>query len=153
MKVVAKKGGRAIRCTIADDREWLSIMTCVNAGGSSIPNLYIFKRKTKPIINYIRNCEPNVAMSWQENGYMTVEIFLGWLQHFKANVPRGISRDNKHLPIIDRHCNHVTKETLLYGLEVGLNILNFPAYSTHELQPLNLARFHPFKLNLAQEKT
>ena len=89
-----KKGSKVVRCTIADDREWLSIMTCVNVVGSSILNLYIFKRKIKPIINYIKNCEPNVAMSWQENRYMTTEIFLEWLQHFKANVPGGISRDN-----------------------------------------------------------
>jgi hypothetical protein len=45
MKVVAKKGNKAVRCTIADDREWLSIMTCVNAAGSSIPNLYIFRSR------------------------------------------------------------------------------------------------------------
>ena len=81
-----KKGSKTIKCTIADDRMWLSIMTCVNACVSSVSNLYIFKRNTKPIINYTKNCEPNVAMSWQENGYMTAEIFLEWLQHFKANV-------------------------------------------------------------------
>ena len=92
MIVVVKKGSKAVRCTVADDREWLSIMTCVNATGSSIPNLYILKRNTKPIINYIKNCEPNVAMSWQENGYMTAKIFLEWLQHFKANVHGGISK-------------------------------------------------------------
>ena len=91
-------------------------------------------------------------MSWQENGYMTAEIFLEWLQHFKANVPRGISRGNKHLLIIDGHCSHVTKETVLYGLEVGLNIITFQAHSTHELQPLDVAIFRRFKLNMAQEK-
>ena len=82
IKVIAKKGSKSVRHTIADDREWMSIMTCVNAVGSSIPNLYIFKKKTRPIIDYIRNCESNAAMSWQENGYMTSEIFLDWLQHF-----------------------------------------------------------------------
>jgi hypothetical protein len=109
MKVVAKEGSKVVRRTIADDREWWNIMTCVNVVGFSIPNLYIFKRKTKPIISYFRSCEPNVAMSWQKNGYMTTHIFLEWLQHFKANVLGGISRDNKNLLIIDGHCSHVTK--------------------------------------------
>ena len=53
IKVVAKKGSKSVRHTIADDREWMSIMTCINAAGSSIPNLYIFKKKTRPIIDYI----------------------------------------------------------------------------------------------------
>ena len=152
IKVVAKKGSKSVRHNIVDDREWMNIMTCVNAAGSSIPNLYIFKTKTRPIIDYIRNCEPNAAMSWQENGYMTSEIFLDWLQHFKNNVPGGISRENKHLLVLDGHCSHVTREAVLFGLEIGLEILTLPAHSTHELQPLDVAIFHPFKLNLAQEK-
>ena len=48
IKVIAKKGSKSVRRTIADSREWMSIMTCINATGSYIPNLYIFKRKTKP---------------------------------------------------------------------------------------------------------
>lgn len=79
IKVVAKKGSMSVRHTMADDREWMNFMTCVNAAGFSIPNLYIFKKKTRPIIDYIKNCEPSAAMSWQENGYMTSEIFLEWL--------------------------------------------------------------------------
>ena len=112
-----------------------------------------FQKNTKPIINYIKKIEPNVVMSWQENGYMTTEIFLEWLQHFKANVPKEISRDNNHLLIIDGHCSHVTKDAMLYGLVVGLDILTFPTHSTHELQPLDMAIFHPFKLNLTQKNT
>ena len=104
MKVVAKKGSKAIICTIANDREWLSIMTCVKAIGFSIPNLYIFKRKTKPIINYI--------------------IIVSQMLQCHGNI-----------------------------LEVGLDIFILLAHSTHELQPLDMAKFHPFKLNLAQEKT
>ena len=127
-------------------------MTCVNAAGPSIPNLYVFKKKTRPIIDYIRNCEPNIAMSWQKNGYMTSKFFLDWLQHFNKNVLRGISRENKHLLILDGHCSHVTREVVLFGLEIGLEILTLPAHSTHELQPLDVAIFHPFKLNLIQEK-
>jgi hypothetical protein len=153
IKVVAKKCSKSMRHTIADDREWMSIMTCVNAVGSSIPNMYIFKKKTRPIIDYIRNCEPNVAMHvMAKKWYMTSEFFSDWLQHFKNNVPRGISRENKHLLILDGHCSHVTREVVLFGLEIGLEILPLPAHSTHELQPLDVAIFHPFKLNLAHEK-
>jgi hypothetical protein len=151
LKVIVKKGSKSVRHTMVDDREWLN-MTCINAAGSFVPNLYIFKRKTRSIIDYIQNCEPNAAMSWQENGYMTAEIFLEWLKHFHNNVPRGISRQNKHLLILDGHSSHVTTEAIIFGLEIEFDILTLPTHCTHELQPLDVAIFHPFKFNLAHEK-
>ena len=53
-------------------------MTCVNFGGTSILKLFIFKRNTKPTIDYTSRCEAIAIMIWQdlENGYMTSEIFL-----------------------------------------------------------------------------
>ena len=152
IKVVAKKGSRAVRFTCADNKEWMSIMTCVNTAGFHIPNLYIFKRKTKPQINYIKNCEASAAMTFQENGYMTSEIFLEWLGHFKNNIPGGMSKENKHLLILDGHASHVTNEAIKFGRENGLEILTLPSHCSHELQPLDVAIFHPFKLNLALER-
>ena len=64
VKVIAKKGSKSVRQKIADSREWMSIMTCINAAGSYIPNLYIFKRKTKPLIDYINNCEGGAVMAY-----------------------------------------------------------------------------------------
>ena len=108
MKVIAKKGNKSVRQKTANSREWMSIMTCINAAGSYIPNLYIFKRKIKPLIDYINNYEVGVVMAYQENGYMTAEIFLDWLMYFKNNVPGGIAKENKHLLILDGYASHVT---------------------------------------------
>ena len=57
IKVIAKKRSKSVRRTIVDNRKWMSIMTYINAIGSYISNLYIFKRKTKPLIDYITKCE------------------------------------------------------------------------------------------------
>ena len=150
--MIAKKGSKAVRRTIADNKEWMSIMTCISATGSYIPNLYIFKRKTKPKIDYIQNCEVGAVMTYQENGYMTAEIFLEWLVHFKNSIPGGISKENKHLLIVDGHSSHVTSEAIQFGIENGLDILTLPSHCSHEMQPLDVAIFHPFKLNLAMAK-
>ena len=130
----------------------MSIMVCINAAGTYIPNLYIFKRKTKPQIDYIQNCEVGAVMTYQENGYMTAEIFLEWLMHFKNNIPRGISKENKHLLILDGHASHVTNEAIQFGTENGLDILTLPSHCSHKMQPLDVAIFHFFKMNLAMEK-
>ena len=91
-------------------------------------------------------------MTYQENGYMTEEIFLEWLEHFKNNVLGGITKENKHLLILDGHISHVTNEAIKVGTENGLDILTLPSHCSHEMQPLDIAIFHPFKLNLAMEK-
>ena len=64
IKVIVKKGSRSVRRTITDTREWMSIMTCINVAGSYIPNLYIFKRKTKSLIDYINNYEVGAVMTY-----------------------------------------------------------------------------------------
>ena len=141
-----------VRFICANNREWVSIMTCINAAGSHIPNLYNFKRKTKLQIDYIKHCEAGAVMTYLENGYMTAEIFLEWLVHFKNNVPGGMSKENQHSLILDGHTSHVTNEAILFGRENGLDIPTLPSHCFHELQPLDVAVFHPFKLNLALEK-
>ena len=84
---------------------------------------------------------------------MTSEIFLEWLGHFVKNILGGISNDNKHLLIFDGHASHVTIEAIYYGLEVGLDILTNPFHTFHEMQPLDVSCFHPFKLNFATHTT
>ena len=91
-------------------------------------------------------------MTYQENGYMIAEIFLEWLVHFKNNIPGGMSRENKHLLVLDGHASHVTQEAIQFGIENGLNIMTLPSHCSHEMQPLDVAIFHPFKQNLVVEK-
>ena len=128
-------------------------MTCINAAGSHIPKLHVhLQEKNQAPIDYIKHCEVGAAMTYQENSYMAVEIFLEWLVHFKNNVPGGMSKENQHLLILNGHTSHVTNEAILFGRENGLDILTLPSHCSHELQPLNVAVFHPFKLNLAIKK-
>ena len=91
-------------------------------------------------------------MTWQENGYMISKKFLQWLKHFKENVLGGMSKKNKHLLIMDGHASHITNEAIIFGLDNGLDILTLLAHCSHELQPLDVAIFHPFKLELARDK-
>lgn len=60
LKVIVKIGSKAIRFTNAN-KEWLSIMVCMNVIGTYIPNVYIFK-SMKKAIDYVKKCEPNVGM-------------------------------------------------------------------------------------------
>jgi hypothetical protein len=41
--VLAKTGFRSMHQVVPDEREWLTILTYINAAGESIPNFYIFR--------------------------------------------------------------------------------------------------------------
>jgi len=47
--VIAKKGSKQVHQVTPDLREWLSILSCINARGECLPNFYIFigKRKSR----------------------------------------------------------------------------------------------------------
>ena len=69
-KVFAKKGVRGIHQILPSEREWVSVLSTVNANGESIPNYYIFKGIRK-IKNYVALCEEGAMMGMQKrlDGY------------------------------------------------------------------------------------
>ena len=40
--VMAKTGARCVQSIIPNQREWLSVLVCVNVTGKAIPSFYIF---------------------------------------------------------------------------------------------------------------
>lgn len=62
--VVAEKGIRSVHQVTPDQREWLSVLVCVNASGDYIPSFYVFKGK-RFRKNYIEKCEPGATMAMQ----------------------------------------------------------------------------------------
>ena len=46
-KVPARNGGRKVHAVIPNEREWLTVLTTINAAREYLPNFYIFKGKRK----------------------------------------------------------------------------------------------------------
>jgi hypothetical protein len=73
-KVLAKTGVRSVHSIISKEREWLSVLVCVNAAGFHIPSFYIFRGKTFQR-DYIKQCEDNASMAMQPKAWMTGYLF------------------------------------------------------------------------------
>lgn len=95
MKVLAKKGVKAVYGITCNSREWMTVLCCVNAAGQAIPSYYIFKGH-RIMGDYIQNCEPGAAMAMQKKAWMTGELFQAWLEHFIKAVTILIGRENRH---------------------------------------------------------
>ena len=144
--VLAKRGSKSVHSVEPDQREHLSVLSCINAGGGSIPNFYILKG-TYFLQDYIAGCEEGAVMGMQPNAWMTRWLFESWISHFIECLKKGpgIDLNNRHLLVLDGHNSHVTLEVMKIGIQFGLDIISLPSHTSHALQPLDLACFAPFK--------
>ena len=142
----AKRGSRFVYSVVPNKHEWLIVLTCIKAAGQSNPGFYIFKGKCIRR-NYIICCEDGAAMAMQPKAWMTQFLFSNWITHFINYLSKrgGISRDRRHLLIVDGHNSHVTLEVVIKVIDVGLDLLTLPSHTSHRLQPLDVNIFAPFK--------
>jgi hypothetical protein len=109
-RVLVKTSVRNVHSFIPKEREWLSVLVCVNAAGYHIPSFYIFRGKSFQR-DYIKHCEDNASMAMQPKAWMTGHLFKSWIRHFVKNVRDcglQISPCCRHLLILDGHGSHVT---------------------------------------------
>jgi hypothetical protein len=144
--VVAKTGSRNVHSIIPDQREWLSVVACVNAAGHSIPNFYILKG-VQFRRNYIDRCEEKATMAMARKACMSGPLFYAWLTHFIARVKEGaeLSVTSRHLLILDGHNSHMTLEVIHKAAQAGIDMVTLPSHTSHALQPLDVSVFAPFK--------
>jgi hypothetical protein len=144
--VLAKVGSHNVHQVVPDEREWLTVLTCINAAGESIPNFYIFRGK-RFRRNYIQFCEQGATMAMSSKAWMTACLFLAWIDHFIQALQNHttVSVSSPHLLILDGHSSHVTIEVVKRARAVGLHLLTLPSHYSHAMQPLDVAVFKPFK--------
>ena len=64
-KVLATVNSRKVYTIIPNEREWISVLICINANGGSISNYYIFKG-VKAERNYLALCENGSTFGLQK---------------------------------------------------------------------------------------
>jgi len=131
-----------------DQREWVTVVPCINAKGESLPNFYIFKGKRRTRDFLRKTGERGAVLAMQQKAWMTIELFKEWLLHFFYSVSSmyDISPTKRHLLILDGHGSHVGMEVIQMAMSKGLDLLSLPSHTSHALQPLDAACFKPFKL-------
>jgi hypothetical protein len=112
-RVLAKTRSRTVHAIIPKEREWLSVLCCINAAGDYLPSFYIFRGKLFQR-DFKKGCEEGATMGMQEKAWMTAHLFKAWIDHFVKHVNKrnGISPMNRHLLILDGHGSHVTMEVV-----------------------------------------
>ena len=144
--MLAKRGSRSVHAIEPDQREHLSLLSCINVDGGSIPNFYILKGSYF-LEDYIARCKEAVVMGMQPNAWMIRWLFKSWIPHFVECMKKGprLDQTNRHLLILDEHNSHMTLKMVKISMKAGLDIVCLPSHTSHALQPLDVACFAPFK--------
>jgi hypothetical protein len=127
----------------AGDREWITLIAAVGAGGWLVPPFFIFKGK-----NHNQSWYHNNPKDWRiavsDNGWTTNEVGVAWLQHFiEHTTSRTVG--GYRLLILDGHESHNSIRFQDICKDNNIITLCMPAHASHLLQPLDVGCFSPLK--------
>lgn len=129
--VLAGKGNIRLRLVAPDHAENVTIAKCVNAVGSAIPPMIIFKG-----IRYRSELEENLPVGTKvrmaPKGSMTSSLFVEFIQHLAQYKAPG-----KCLLIFDGAKSHLSCEALEEADKNNIRLYCLPSNTSHELQPLD----------------
>ncbi|KAF0732193.1 Uncharacterized protein FWK35_00027240, partial [Aphis craccivora] len=126
----------------------VTVVCCISSSGQCVPQALIFPRKTfNP--NLYDGAPPGTLKLYQDTGYMTVELFIEWMNHFINYVKPSLTK--KVLLLLDRHSSHKTVEALELAKKSGVVLLCLPPHCTHRLQPLDVGIFGPLDVYYNRE--
>ena len=125
------------------DREWITLIACINAMGWSIPPFFILKAKHHDKAWYVNNPK-DWRIGVSKNGWTTNELGLAWLKHFIHHT-EAATVGSYRLLIIDGHESHQSLEFQNLCEESKIITLCMPPHASHILQPLDVGCFAPLK--------
>jgi len=138
------------RQTQPGDREWVTTIHCVGAGGTVIPPFIVFAGASHLTTWYTEESHiPGASIGLSEKGWSNDELGFAWIQHFERNTPP--SRGTHRLLILDGHGSHTTEQFENYCKEHAIVTLCMPPHSSHLLQPLDVGCFGPLKVAYGKE--
>jgi hypothetical protein len=132
------------------DREWVTVIQSICAGGYAIPPFIIYKGRVHISAWYE---EADIPYDWKlsvsENGWTNNMLGLEWLKHFDKHT-KARQVGSYRLLILDGHESHLNQEFKDYCLQHKILTLCMPPHSSHVLQPLDVVCFSPLKRKYSQ---
>jgi hypothetical protein len=143
-KVITHVATKSVYLSDPDNRESITSVECISAGGEVIPPMIVMAGKVMLEKHFDNNLDSHTLLGVSESGYSNDVLGLKWLHHFHRFTEakkKGIWR----MLVFDGHGSHLSDEFLLFAWEKKILPFLFPAHTTHLLQPLDVGVFQPFK--------
>ncbi|CAH1965849.1 unnamed protein product [Acanthoscelides obtectus] len=141
-KILAQRGRKQVGRVVSTERGTsTTAVICMCASGSYVPPMIIFARKRmKEELKDV--APPGTAFYCNESGWMKLEVFSVWFDHFLAFVKPF--QEDPALLILDGHLSHTKNLSVIEKARNNfVNILCLPPHTTHNLQPLDVSFMYP----------
>ena len=136
---------------ISGRQEWVTAIECVNALGTALPPLVIFKAVHTNTAWIPSHTPSNWQFSTSNSGWTSDSHGFEWLQRQFDPLTRPEDPAERRLLILDGHSSHITAKFIAYCIDNKIDLLVLPPHTSHVLQPLDISIFQPLKRALATE--
>ena len=128
------------------NREWATVIKCINATGWVLDPMIIFEGKLH-ISTWYQDLPlpPTWRIAVSENGWTTDELTLEWLQRVFEPQTRSRTVGRYRVLILDGHGSHMTPEFDNFCKENSILIECMLPHSSHLHQPLDVSCFSVLK--------
>ncbi|KAF6781831.1 transposase [Colletotrichum sojae] len=127
------------------NREWATVIECINSGGWCIPP-FVIVQGAYHLASW--TTESGFPGDWvikpTTNGWTDNETGLDWIKHFNKHT-KGHTKGIYRMLIIDGHESHLSAEFNDYCKQNAIITVSMPPHSSHLLQPLDIALYSPLK--------
>jgi len=131
-------------------QEWITVIECICANGSSIPPMIIFKGNSL-MTSWIPQTAPtDWYYTYNTKGWTSNEHGITWLKLFDS-ATASTTNGKKRLLICDGHDSHISAEFVRYSIDHDILILLLVPHSSHIMQPLDVGIFGPLKRAMSSQ--
>src|SRR5450432_1619573 len=144
----ALKAARITKVATDGNREFISLLACINADGTALPPALIYQGKSNDLqsswLDEIGNDLVYFAAS--ENGWSYNSLGSNWLEKVFDPATKAKAGRSRRLLIVDGHSSHVNMAFLKLADRMRIIIGIMPPHSTHRIQPLDIGMFGPLSI-------
>lgn len=144
-RTVEKKGTASISIkTTGHEKASFTLVLAVTAGGTKLPPMIIFKRKTMPKEKFPKG----IVVQVNEKGWMNNEMMKIWITECFSKRPDGFFHRDRALLVMDSMRAHITDDIkdILHAKNTTPAII--PGGMTKLLQPLDISVNRTFKTGM-----
>jgi hypothetical protein len=132
-------------------QEWVSVVECICADGTSIPPLVIYWGENLSTTWVPADIHESWRFSCNSRGWTSNIHVVEWLRRCFEPSTRDKADGQKRILICDGHGSHVTADFIRHCRENNIELLILPPHSSHITQPHDVAVFGPLKKAMAAE--
>ena len=142
----ALRSGRIQYASEDGNREFISLLACICADGTTLPPSLIYKGDSGDLRNtWLEDWFPEQEAHFTSspNGWSSHALGLNWLTTVFDRYTKSKAGNRHRLLIVDGHSSHVNMAFINECDRLRILLMILPPHSTHRLQPLDVSLFKP----------